>query len=313
VVQVFSIRDLEETSGVPRTTIHYYLRHGLLPRPQKVAASRSLYTEEHLQILNRIRELKEQGRNLAEIEAELQHRVDEANEATVDLAAQEYERVHNRILALAAREFSAKGYKNTHVTDIMREIGITASVFYAHFPSKRLLLAECVSELVDGALQFVDSKEEVINDPAERLLWLVFAHSRVFDLGSAALAVTRVEGVQEDDGDLSKPIEEGLVRVVQHIMSDIAQVVPSGSHASSVPDELLAHSLFGAFEQTVFRAESDDKYTRKDLLRTHLWLFLAAQAARSGEIDIDARLAGYEGLISQLATQMPELPASLQF
>jgi hypothetical protein len=142
---------------------------------------------------------------------------------------------------------------------------------------------------------------------------LVFAHSRVFDLGSAALAVTRVEGVQEDDGDLSKPIEEGLVRVVQHIMSDIAQVVPSGSHASSVPDELLAHSLFGAFEQTVFRAESDDKYTRKDLLRTHLWLFLAAQAARSGEIDIDARLAGYEGLISQLATQMPELPASLQF
>lgn len=312
MVQVFTIRDLEELSGVPRTTIHYYLRHGLLPRPQKTAASRSLYTEQHLKILKAILELKDSGKSLLEIEAELQHHVDEANEAVIDLAAQEYQRIHNSIMALSAREFSIKGYKNTHISHIMRELGITASVFYTHFPSKRQLLAECVSVLVSWGLEYVDSKHELIRDPAEHLLWLVYAHSRVFELGSAALALTRVEGVQDDDDDLSKPIEEGLVGIVQRIMGDIAQISPSEAPAT-VPDELLAHSLFGAYEQTVFRALSDSKYTRKDLLRTHLWLFLAAQAARSGEVDIDSRLLKYEKLISELSTQMPPLPPALRY
>jgi hypothetical protein len=53
-------------------------------------------------------------------------------------------------------------------------------------------------------------------------------------------------------------------------------------------------------------------YTREDLLLTHLWLFLAVQAARSGEIDIDSRLDRYREFVSQLALQMPPLPPLLQ-
>ena len=80
MIQVYSIRDLERVTGVTRTTIHFYLRQGLLPRPQKTAASRSLYTDEHVKILQKIAELKRQGLSLAEIENELQPRVDQANE-----------------------------------------------------------------------------------------------------------------------------------------------------------------------------------------------------------------------------------------
>ena len=85
MIQVYGIRDVERLTGVPRTTIHFYLRQGLLPRPQKTAASRSLYTEEHVRILDKIAELKQAGRSLVEIEKELQPRVDQANEVTVDL------------------------------------------------------------------------------------------------------------------------------------------------------------------------------------------------------------------------------------
>ena len=44
---------------------------------------------------------------------------------------------------------SPSGYKNTHVTAIMRKLGITATLFYSHFPSKRRLLAECVTVLIE--------------------------------------------------------------------------------------------------------------------------------------------------------------------
>jgi DNA-binding transcriptional MerR regulator len=309
VIRVLSIGDLERASGVPRTTIHYYLRQGLLPRPQKTAASRSLYTEEHAKILREIAELKQAGMSIAEIESELQHRVDQANEVTVDLAAQEYERMHSRILALATREFSSKGYKNTHVTSIMRRLGITATVFYSHFASKRKLLAECVSVLMRWSLAYADEKTASVDDPAERLLWEVFAHSRVFELGTAAFAVIRVEGTQ-DDAELRKSIEDGLAGTVARIEKELPAASPGAKRP--IREELIALSLFGAWEQTVFNASSRTKYSRKDLLRTHLWLFLAAQAALNGEIDIDSRLAKYEKLISKFATQMPPLPPILE-
>lgn len=309
MIRVLSIGDLEQVSGVPRTTIHYYLRQGLLPRPQKTAASRSLYTEEHAKILREIADLKQAGLSIAEIETELQSRVDQANEMTVDLAAQEHERIHNRILALAAREFAAKGYKNTHVTSIMRRLGITATVFYAHFPSKRRLLAECVSVLMKWSLAYADEKTADLDDPAERLLWEVFAHSRVFELGTAAFAVIRVEGTQED-AELRKSIEDGLAGTVARIMKELP--APAAGAKRPVREELIALSLFGAWEQTVFNASSRTKYSRKDLLRAHLWLYLAAQAALNGEIDIGPRLAKYEKLITRLAGQMPPLPPILE-
>ena len=47
----------------------------------------------------------------------------------------------------------------------------------------------------------------------------------------------------------------------------------------------------------MFRQQADKKYSRKDAFLTHLWLFLAVQAAWSGEVDIDSRVKQYEGLV----------------
>lgn len=311
MIQVYTIRDLERVSGVTRTTIHFYLRQGLLPRPQKTAASRSLYTDEHVKVLEEIAELKRQGLSLLEIERELQPSLDRTNEAEVDLAAQEHERMHNEILAVAAREFATKGYKNTHVTTIMRRLGITATVFYGHFSSKRRLLAECVTTLMNWSIEYVDRKQAGVEDPAERLLWNIFGHSRVFELGSAALAVIRVEGT-DDDAGLHKSIEQGLEATVAHILADLDQEQHEHPNPSAFPGELIALNLFGAYEYLAFRSRYDKRYTRKELLAAHLWLFLAAQAARNGEIDIDARLARYTDLINELSSRMPPLPPQLE-
>jgi DNA-binding transcriptional MerR regulator len=291
LVRVLSIGQLEKLSGVPRSTIHFYLSLGLLPRPQKSSTSRSLYTDGHLQILRSISELKEAGFSLAEIEAKLQHRVDEANESAIDLAAQEYQRVHERILSLAAWELTEKGYRDTHVTSIVHRLGITTAVFYSHFASKRALLAECVGDLIDSSLEYVDSKEADTADPAERLLWLCFGHSHVFRLGATALALTRVEEFEEH-GEAHKAIRAAFDQIIEHIERDVAGETGRAASSPSVPDELVAHSLFAAYEQTMLR-------------------MFALRAARSGEIDIDSRLDRYRGLVKKLASELPPPPALL--
>lgn len=62
---------MERATGVPPSTIHFYISEELLPRPAKTAASRSLYSEDHVELLSRIVSLKQSGLSLAEIKEEL--------------------------------------------------------------------------------------------------------------------------------------------------------------------------------------------------------------------------------------------------
>lgn len=313
---VYSIAELERASGVPRTTIHYYLRRKLLPRPHKTASSRSLYTEEHLRRLREIRKLRDVGRTLAEVAAELQSRHgpedgagEPAADAAIDFPAQEYKRVHDRILALAIQEFTAKGYAKTHVTALMKQLGITATVFYTHFRSKRALLAECVDVLMRWSLAYADDKMAHLDDPAERLLWEVHSHGRVFELGVTGSALLRVESGTEG-AELRRSIEEGLAATVARILRQLPRS-PEQAAGPPVPEELIALSLLGAYEQTAFRAPSGRKYSRRELLRAHLWLYLAVRAALAGEVDVDSHLARYEALLTQLGDSLPPLPPEL--
>ena len=52
--------ELAAKSGVARETIHFYLREGLLPRPQKGGRTVAYYGEEHLSRLLLIRRLREE-------------------------------------------------------------------------------------------------------------------------------------------------------------------------------------------------------------------------------------------------------------
>jgi len=311
-VKVYTRKELEEATGASSTTIHFYLRIGLLPRPQKTSYSRSLYTEEHLNILKRIMELKQTGLSLAEIETEVEEMVGRANRSKIDVVGQERERVRSRILAVATKEFATKGYKNAHVTAIIRGVRITPSLLYSYFSSKRALLLECVRVLMSWSLQYVDSKQAETPDPAKRVLWLIFGHGNVFKLGSAALSLARVEGTQGDK-ELHKPLQQLFDNVIEHYVKELRQ--SSGARdgkARPIPEELLAHSLFGAHEQTMFRQQADNRFSRKDAFMAHLWLFLAVQAAWSGEVDIDSRVKQYEGLVAELASQMPPMPPELE-
>ena len=52
------MRDLALAADLPRTTIHHYLREGLLPEPQRTAANASTYGPEHLERLQLLKALR---------------------------------------------------------------------------------------------------------------------------------------------------------------------------------------------------------------------------------------------------------------
>jgi len=307
---VFTISALERETGVARSTIHFYIREGLLPQPQKTAASRSLYSEDHVILLRKIGELKKDGLSLAEIRDVLRRDVARAEQNATDLAAQENERIRDAILRLATKEFATKGYKQAHVATIIRTLGITPQVFYSHFPSKRRLLAESFRTFLEWNLAFVEPKLAQSEDQGEKLLWRVLADFRANAFGSEVLSLVRTEAAQ--DTDLVRSVEKAWEGVVGTIVAEFEQVRPSGSPAPNVSLELLAYSMIGALHNASLRVSWDQTYDRADLLRVHLWLWMAAMAAWSAEVDIDSRVARYEELIREMVAREPVSPPALE-
>jgi DNA-binding transcriptional MerR regulator len=295
-------------TGLSRSTIHFYLREGLVPQPQKTAVNRSLYTEDHVRLLNRITELKQAGRSLAEIKSALRDDVAKLRDVDVDLAGLENERIRRRILRVATEEFVAKGYRRTLVAGIIRKAGVTSQVFYSHFPSKGDLLAESFKTFIQWNLAFVEPRVMASADLGERLIWRVLADVRANQLGSEVLSLVHSE--PSDGADLARLTEQAWGEVVDHVVADFESVRGSDS-PPAISLELLAYSMIGALHNAVLRASWDDTYSREDLMAAHLWIWLAVIAGLSGETDIDSRLARYRDLIKEVAAREPDSPPAL--
>jgi len=295
-------------TGIPRTSIHFYLREGLLPRPHKTAVNRALYTQDHVDLLLRIKALQDKGLSLAEIRAELQHDVAKIDSDETDPVARENERVRKTILRVATEEFMDKGYDNARVADIIRKSGVTSQVFYAHFPSKVELLVESFRTFVSWNLAFVEPNLQAA-DAGERLLWRLQADARANELGSSVLSAIRAE--EPSNSDLLGLVERAWAPIIGYIVTDLESTIPPGAATTASP-ELLAYSLLGAIHNTSLRASWDDAFTREDMITTHLWLYLLVMAGLRGEVDIDARVTRYRDLIKETAARKPESPPALE-
>jgi DNA-binding transcriptional MerR regulator len=310
-MRVLTMSELEHASGIPRSTIHFYLSRGLLPEPQKTASNRALYSDEHLALLERIRVAKESGLSLDEIRAELEGKVKLLNERPVDLEAEEYARVHRAILDSAMKELLEKGYAQTRMEDLIPELGINASIFYAHFPSKRDLLMECFSALVITSVDTIEPRIAESRDVVERVLARIAARFAIYPLRSDVLALTSGERL-DGENEVRAAVEKAWDAVMQVISGELAGMRPPGVVSPPVPLVLLAYSLDEALQGTITRSRGDFRFSVADVIRTHVWLWLALRAAISGQVDVNNELAGYEELIQQMATSPPPVFSLLE-
>jgi len=309
IAEVLTISALMKRTGASRSSIHFYLREGLLPQPQKTAVNRALYTEDHVRLLNKIIQLKEDGKSLAQIKTALRDELTKAEKNDVDLAQQESERVRRLILRVATEEFMSKGYRHTRVTTIIQKAGVTSQVFYSHFPSKGELLVESFRTFIHWNLEFVEPRLEETSDVGERLLMRVHADARANALGSEVLSLVGSDPAQ--GARLTQLVEQAWEGVVRRIVDEFDSVRPPGSEWVVSP-ELLAYSMIGAHHNASLRATWDDRFSREDLIAAHLWLFLAVVAAASGEVDIDSRMARYASLIKEVAAREPGTPPAIE-
>ena len=302
-----TITELEEATSVPRSTIYFYVREGLLPTAQKAAASRAIYAESHVDLLKEIARLKAEGWPLRIIKERLAPQVASVRAFDVDLVAEQAEQTRQSILVAAARLFARKGYKRTRVADIIKEVGVTPPVFYSHFPSKRELFVESFGVFVGWMRGFVEPQLDAEPDAAARDLRRVHGYFGVQALSPDLMSLVRSEALHED-GDIRKVVERSYKDMTEGTLADLVRLREERGTILPTADELVAFGLLGGVENIVMRASWDERYSKRDVLWTTLCLFLAVQALYTGRLDLGGELARYAELVDRLAKAAPPVP-----
>jgi AcrR family transcriptional regulator len=306
-MQALTISQLEKATGVPRGTIYYYVREGLLPAAQKAAASRAIYADVHVELLLAVTRLKDEGLALQAIRERLASRLASARAVDFDLVAEQTEQTRQSILLVAARLFVCKGYKRTRVADIIKEVGITPPLFYAHFASKQELFVESFGGFVEWMRGFLEDRLRDEPDPVARGLARVHSYLGVQALSPDLMSLVRSEAMHED-GDMRTVVEGFYEAVISGTREDLMRLREEADTALPVTDELVAFGLLGGLENVVRRAAWDERYSVEDVLWTSLCIFLGVEAIYSGRVDLTHDLDRYRELVGRLAATPQPIP-----
>lgn len=305
-MRALTISELETATETPRSTIYYYVRKGLLPAAQKAAASRAIYSDVHVELLEEIHRLKTDGTDLESIKAAVAPLAERQTAAEPDFVARRAEQARAAILQAAARQFARRGYKRAHIADIVHDAGVTAPVFYAQFSTKRQLFVESFNVFVHWMGDLIEPPLAEEPDPAVRLLMRFYAYWGLQRLSPDLLGLARAEALQEDS-ETRAAVQEAQRWITAGPARDLTALRTTPDDPP-VSDELMAYSLYGAGEEIFMRASWDDTFSPRELLRAHLFLYLAVDAAYTGRCDAAERLRSYEPLIDRLIAEGPPVP-----
>ncbi len=301
------ISGLEKATGVPRTTIHFYVREGLLPPPQKTGRSVAFYSERHVARLREILWLKERGLGLQDIRRALEQDVGAQAEEHVDLVAQRDQALKTRILDTATRQFAARGYQRTRVADIVTELGIGPLTLYRYFPTKRQLFLEVVNVFADWMVEYVEPQIAANPDFVKRNMRRVAGFLGLRALSPDMLAFVRAEALGEDE-EIRALVKRMYWQLLKPISEELDQLRLSNDGPPIIASELVTYALIGVLETLVMRISWDAEYSERDYFSAALGMLLALQALYTGEIDFHARSAEYSDLLDELVRTGPPTP-----
>ncbi len=172
-VDGFLMAELVERSGVPASTVHHYLRRGLLPPPQRVAPRRFLYGQEHVEALHVIRSLRERrrlplskiGQVLPDILAN--RALGGEQDTAAVLGEARAPAVAERILDVAIEAFGLHSYGEVSVADLCAGADVAKGTFYRHFNSKSEVFLRAAERVALQALARFRSRVGELDEPVQ--------------------------------------------------------------------------------------------------------------------------------------------------
>jgi AcrR family transcriptional regulator len=215
--------DLSKYSGVPKSTIRYYITRNMLPQPIKINKTTGLYTHQHLEQLNMIRDLR-QKKNLSLAAIRKSMSPISQNEIGKEQQLDPSQIIRNQIIDLSIEVFRQKGYEKVTITDITQAAGISRNTFYQVFKNKKELFITCLTKLFLEWRQAAPRSEAPIPSV---MMKLAKSHYQVYPRWNDMMNIFRAAATKYPT-DFAGRLEEALRIRIGPIVTDIERGMKEG-------------------------------------------------------------------------------------
>ncbi len=273
-----TIAELEQKTGLQRSTIHHYIRCGLLHEPYRTSQTMAYYDESHLQKLQMIRKVKEEflkTANTTRVPLDyIKNRIDEDyhEPKPQPMNRPSYEskstarktKKREEIIEIAMSLYSKKGFYRTNIRDITKKAGISSPTFYHYFPDKRELFMAVIDHVINEWRDISAATIAEITDPTQKTIVLFRTFQEHYPRVGEVLNHLRAGVVAGDRWAQNK-----LKYVYDVLMANILKLTQAGVEKGTirpVDPSLMAYFLFMIDEAAIQKAALDDTYTIKELM-----------------------------------------------
>ena len=279
--RLLKIGELERLSGVPRYTIHSYVRNGLLEKPVKTGKTMAYYNESHLERLKKIQEFKGSSRLPLSF---LKKALSEGAEVTQDNSgrnrtqqtseprAEIREGRKRQIREAALKVFLQKGFQQARIQDITAKAGVSTGTFYIYYKTKRELFLDVVDEMTASTVKALN---DGVKDDSDMLKSAIASTQRYMDnYPFFAGIINQFRGMMASGEPSAK---RKFVDLYDKLASPIADQVRNAIKKGLMRDidpELTASAIMGVVEFLSFRLTYDDTRTSGEAISFILDLFL---------------------------------------
>lgn len=241
------IGELSLQSGVPVSTIKYYLLKGILPRPIKTSRTRAYYTNRHLAFLKIIARVRRE-KNLS-----LDHIKDIIRAAEIPESETyghkdfKYDITHQKILDCALTLFEQNGYEKTTVDEIVRNARISKNTFYLHFINKKVLFEAGFKKIFQD--MFMDTVNE-IGDEADILSILprlIPPFYRSYPKWNTMISLLRSATISEPE------FKDQFLNIIEYYIAPLIPLIETATEKGifrKTNGRLLAVMLLGIMDYT---------------------------------------------------------------
>ncbi|ROO85245.1 TetR family transcriptional regulator [Actinocorallia herbida] len=185
------------------------------------------------------------------------------------------------ITAAALESFAVKGYEGTSLGDIAKAAGVSRTVMYDHFPSKRVLLLAVLHEENAKLVEFVASRITASGSARERMRGTVDAY---FSFAESRPKSRRVlfDLVIEDDPEIStvrQGIRDARLRAVAAMLaSDMREI---GVDPAEPAVEAMVEFIISGLDGVSRWWERKPQTPRQSLVEGVMWLLWTGLEPRS--------------------------------
>jgi TetR/AcrR family transcriptional repressor of nem operon len=188
--------------------------------------------------------------------------------AGMDEAPSRKQLTHDRIVETAARALRGTGFYGVGVADVMRQAGLTHGGFYAHFPSRDVLLAEALERAGQDSrarLQRSIAHGEARGLSPLRSLVEGYLSERHLKDPESGCPVAALASEMPRQADV---VREAAATRVRSLLASVAAVLPQGQPEGSA--DMVASQLVGALQ--LARALGDTAQGRRHLATARRFL-----------------------------------------